>query len=106
MNKIEKNALKLMIIFTLIGVGISYGINVALFSLLGDAAFPLNLIIIVSAFLVMGFFFNRRQLKKIGALGSQNQTSSMFYECLECHITYKGEKCWRCGSRGGKAVFG
>lgn len=104
MNKIEKEAMKRMILWTAIGIAISMAINFGMFALLGDAAFPWNIVVLVLAFLGIGFWYQRRMFKKMGIVG--NETSKIEYECLDCHVTYKGDRCWRCGKRGGKAIFG
>jgi hypothetical protein len=107
MNPLEKQMLKQMIFWTVLGIGISYGINFVLFSFLGDAAFPWNLIVILAVFLLVGRWLIKKQLRKsgFGLSGFGQDKTSLSYECRSCYTSYKGNKCPKCGSTGGRAVF-
>jgi hypothetical protein len=100
-----------MLIWTVVGIGISYGVNVGMYMWLGDAAFPWNLIVVVVLFLAISWFYIKRQMKKLppGASflgGPSDKSSELRYECSKCGFRYKGMKCPRCGNNGGRAVFG
>jgi hypothetical protein len=109
MNPIEKDMMRRMIVWTFIGIGLSWGINFIMFAFFGDAAFPWNLILIIAIFLALGWAYGRRQLKKLGATGGYGNpftgSNTLHYDCIKCGTTFKGNYCPKCGNRGGRAVF-
>jgi len=106
MRDIEKQGIKRLIIWTFAGLGISIAINYGLFFLLGDAAFPWNFVIMIGFFLGFGIWYQRRQFKKMGMLGGNDMPANFALQCLSCGTTFKGRNCPKCGSLGGKTVFG
>lgn len=111
MNNLEKQMMKRMIIWTAAGIALSYAINVGMYLWLGDAAFPWNILLLVGIFLLIGYVYMKRQIRKLppGAsfLGtSEKDSSSLKYECPTCGVVYKGKQCPRCGNKGGRAIFG
>lgn len=112
-DNVMNKAMKKMFFWLIIGIGISFGVNFGMFMLLGDAAFPWNIIVLVGIFMLLGYLVQKRELKKVGAWKDKPKGSGWFrsksggrgYTCYNCGETYKGDRCPKCGARGGRMQF-
>lgn len=104
--------------FLFIGVGlaISFSVSIGMWYLMGDAAFPWNILIIVVLFMAMGYFVQKRQMKSAGIWKNDGPKKGSGwlskkivgrkYTCYNCGTDYKGDRCPNCGARGGRMQFG
>lgn len=110
MNGLEKRMLLMNLVFIGVGLGISLAVNLVMFALLGDRAFPWNLGVMVVIYLVFGMAIQRRMIRR----ANSGQKASFFslpkpevnkYRCSNCGKSYKGDKCPDCGFHGGSVIF-
>lgn len=103
----ENHAMKVMAIWIGVSLAISMLVNFLMFTFLGEAAFPWNLVIIVGLFLFLARWVARRQLSGKGfGFGMQGfDKAKLTYVCNSCSQIYKGDVCPRCGFKGGQAAF-
>lgn len=97
------------------GLALSVAINFGMFALLGDAAFPWNIIVLVFVFLAIGYTVQKRAMKRMGMIGDSGSGFSLFgglkkatgskYQCYKCSQLYRGNFCPKCGAKGGKIQF-
>lgn len=101
----EANFMKIMMLWIGISLAISMGVNFVMFTFLGDAAFPWNLVVIIGVFLLLARWMARKQISMLkGGLGFD--ATKLSYVCSSCSAIYKGSECPRCGRRGGSVSFG
>ena len=103
MDDIEKKAFKYNMLMLGVSLAISFSISFGMYAILGDAAFPWNLIVTIGVFIALTFFVQRRQFRKMGLLGSGIGKKS--YTCYQCGTTHKMNACPKCGARGGRINF-
>jgi hypothetical protein len=83
-----------------ISLVISFAVNIGMWLLLGDAAFPWNILVVVTVFIGFGYFMRARAMKKMND-GSKH----IRYVCNKCGTDYGGTLCPQCGNRGGMVYF-
>jgi hypothetical protein len=112
MNSIERKIILQQLCWIAGGLALSVAINFGMYSAFGDAAFPANIIVLAGIFLALGFYIQRRAMRRMGMLSGSSSGFSFGkakgkgYECSRCGTLYKGVQCPKCGARGGKMVFG
>ena len=92
----------------LVWLGISFGISITISMLI---PFPISLVVIVGAFLLLNVYLRRRMMARMGSLNATSIMGGMFsptaaynsspmkYYCMSCGTQHKQVACPKCGSK-------
>jgi hypothetical protein len=90
----------------LIWIGISFGISITISMLV---PFPISLVVIVGAFLLLNFYLRKRMISRIGGVKGTvmggifsptlSDGGSLKYYCMSCGTQHKQVACPECGSK-------
>jgi hypothetical protein len=93
---LDKKFLTIQMLWIGVSIAISFAVHLVL-------PFPYSIPVIIGAFLLMGVFVRRRQVRALGL--TRESGSRISYYCMSCGTKHSSGSCPHCGSKLKKAGF-